>query len=106
MVHGEFRAEGAAENTAEKNAANGIELLVSEISNSQPDGEAEGAHDEGAAAGAGGEKDRQAGEKAGSGIERAGDSARCEPAREQAVVDVSAVGCEDGLAADGAASDG
>ena len=105
LADGEVCVQDAPEDAAENNAASAIEFLISKILDGQPDDDAEGDQYQPAAAGAGGEQDRQAGEKAGRSIEYVGNATGRETAGKQAVMDVSTVCAENVLLAKKTARD-
>jgi hypothetical protein len=107
MANGEVGVQGTTEDSAEDHVASGVEFLISEVLDGEPDEGTECDQDEAAKVFSDGtEEDGESGEGSGRGIEDIGNATGGKAAGQETVVDVAAVWAEDGLAAEEAAGDG
>src|ERR1035441_5762478 len=103
--NGEFAIQDAMEHSAEDHMTGGIELFIAEKVHRQADGDAE--QDQRHTTGVRGTgQEGEGGNRASAGIDHVGSAAGSESPGEEAVVDVTAVGAENGLVAEKAAGDG
>src|ERR1035437_2300902 len=107
LADGEVGVQGAAEHSAEDYATSGVELLISEVLDGEPDDGTEGDQREAAEVLAGRTEDeRETGDNSGGGIEDIGDAARGEAAGQETMMDMAAVRAKDGLVTEKAPRDG
>src|ERR1039458_4702854 len=107
LADGEVSVQGAAEHCAEDHVTSGVEFLISEVLDGEPDDGTECHRCDAADVVCGGtEEERETGDNSGGGIEDIGDATRGKAAGQETMMDMAAVRAKDGLATEKAPRDG